>query len=700
MTVWPDVPRLEAFFGASARRLTGIAAIEGAAAGLIVAAVAVWVGASPVIGIATAAALAVAGGAVSVVTAVGMGPSATRRHHRVASAVEQRAPQCRNVVITAAELMAEPARVTPYVGELVCREASRAVAGLDPAVLFPARRAAAAVAMSAGVWVLALVLVAGRPATGRIAAVTSAAVSGVELTVTPPAYTAQPARSLRDPQRVDALAGSRVDLTVHASAASVTIETIAGKATLARSVSGAFTGAFVADADGYVAIEPLSSDGRAGVRRLIGLTVAPDQAPRVKVTTPGRDLFVPDGHRTLDLAVEADDDIGLASLRLRYTKVSGSGEQFTFTEGEVPLDITRSSARVWNARATWRLDALALAPGDLVVYRGVAADYRPGAPPSESDAFIVEVAAPGSVAAPGFAADDEHDRYALSEQMIVLKTEKLAARKSAMAADAYGADALDLAVEQRRVRAEFVFMMGGEMADEVVAAAGITDLNEVAEAEAEADIAAGRLANQGRAAVILAIRAMSRASASLTTVDLSKALVEERAAVAYLERAFSRSRYILRALTQREALDLSRRLTGPLAGAMRDVRPIPNAGDNPRVTALRSTLASVATLGAAAHFGADAEALASSLAQGLLKIDPSSEPLRQVAAALIDAGAAMRGGASRTDDVHNMLDRAATGLSAVVRADLPGAPAAAPTLDADRLAGALADALRRAPRTP
>src|SRR5688500_9810009 len=151
--------------------------------------------------------------------------------------------------------------------------------------------------------------------------------------------------------------------------------------------------------------------------------------------------------------------------------------------------------------------------------------------------------------------------------MVVVKTERLIARAGSLPADSLQGEALAIAAEQRAVRAEFVFMMGGELAEEVLAAAGITDLDETAEAEAEEDIAAGRLANRGRTALVQAIRSMSRANSALIANDLRKALAEEKAAVTHLERAFSRTRYILRALTLRERLDLSRRLTGELSSA-------------------------------------------------------------------------------------------------------------------------------------
>src|SRR6185295_10183979 len=98
---------------------------------------------------------------------------------------------------------------------------------------------------------------------------------------------------------------------------------------------------------------------------------------------------------------------------------------------------------------------------------------------------------------------------------------------------------------QRKVRAEFVFMLGGELADAPDANASLTDLNEEKEAEGEQDILAGRNANAGHIALLRAIRAMSRAATSLNVAEPTTALPYERTALTNLESAFSHARILL-----------------------------------------------------------------------------------------------------------------------------------------------------------
>lgn len=690
---------LRAFLDNASRRLVWLAALRGATAGLGLA-------------LATVVALAILQperatrdmiGTAVLLAAIGLLLGATvavlrrRGNHRVAFDIERRAPECRNIVITAAELLDAPERVEPYVGEVVRREATAKVAALDPAILFPARHAFAAFGALLIAWTLTLAIAASRdranaPIFGATSSATAARVDQIDVVVTPPVYSGQPVQNLRDPVRIEALAGSRIELSIKAIADTIGLETLSGRQTLPVRDRRAIV-VMQADADGFIAVEA-SSAGRAGARRLIGLSVTPDHPPRVRITAPGKDMFLSDAKRTIPVTIETDDDIGLGSLSLRYTRVSGSGERFTFIEGEVPLAVTRSDGRRWSARGELKLAALALEQGDMLVYRGVATDKRPGAAPTESDAFLVEITSPGMIAAEGFALDDQQDKYALSQQMVILKTERLIARSAGLSPESLTYHSQMIAAEQRAVRAEFVFMMGGEVAEEVIAAAGLTDINEEAEAANEADLGAGRMVNRGRIALVQSIRWMSRASTALNEADPVKALPQEKAALVALQQAFSRTRYLLRALTQRERLDLSRRLTGVLAAASRDVRTVGEPVTNPKVVALRRALAGIATLAGTPEVPADATSTTSRLAQSVLEVDPSALPLQKVAADL-DRAAVAIGQSNRSDDARRLLDSVATQLAAILRAEMLLAPESRGSAELNAMQGALADALRR-----
>jgi hypothetical protein len=687
-----DASSVRLFLAGVRRQLAMIAIAHGATLGLAIAIAFVFVPWRTTHGVMLPAGVAFT---LTVLGAAIAYAATAAQRSRAASLVERRAPECRNLVLTADEMM-QAKREAP-IASVVYRQAANAVRTLRADLLFPAARAfaalAAAMALFAGVvFVRTLPARTASSRAGEIIGV-PVAVQNVTITVAAPSYVRRAPGTLRDPVRIDALVGSTITLAVEANATSLNVETLSGRQSV-TSRDGTFAARVRADSDGFIAIEPVGANGTKGVRRLIGVTVQEDRAPRVRIVAPARDMMLPDGARSLDLAIDADDDIALASLRLRYTQVSGSGERYTFKEGELPLQVTRTSASGWKGRAHWNLAPLALEAGDMVVYRAVAADARPGAIPTESDSYIAEVLMPGSDAAAGFAIDPDQERYALSQQMIIVKTERLSARHATTAAQAFADEANDIAVEQRRVRAQFVFMMGGELADEPLPSEDMTTLHEEAEADGESDILAGRGANAGRVALVAAIRSMSSAATLLNSANVTDALEWERTALKALERAFSHTRIILRALSEAEKLDMSRRMTGPLLEAGREARASATPESNARVVALRGVLAGVAALAAGTPVGAsDTHAAAAvALAERVLRVAPSETALQAIASHL--NGAAVAFGKAQDGLAHRELDNAAVLLTAVVRSDVGSAPPRTRFLGSDQLGGALADALR------
>jgi hypothetical protein len=691
MTSLDSATEVAAFLDRAVRRQRWLLAAQGAAGGLALAAVMSGVGhetSHPTWSRILLASFLAAGGAAW------RWRSRRPDARNVAYRLERRTGDFANLLITAQELLAvtwAEARDEP-VARLVLDRTAEVARRHSIASLLPSSRSVMAVATVTAVWLLVitrgaatLIAAAHRAESG------AAVVTAMEVVVTPPPYTGGSVRTLHNPLRIDAIAGSRLVVRIDARAASITVTTLATRHVLAPGNRNTFLDSLVVEGDGYLVVEPRNAAGQAGERQLIGIVATIDQPPRVRITAPAHDVTIPDGHQHLAVAIDADDDLALASLRLHYTKVSGSGEQYTFVEGDVPVAINRADPRHWTARLDWALDALALQPGDVVVYRAQASDRRPGAGRSESDSWIAEVASPGGAAAAGFTIADDEQRYAVSQQMVILKTERLLAKASRLAHQEYADSAADLSAEERKVRAEFVFMMGGEVGDDQGQEVSATELNETAEAAGESDLAAGRMLNQGRAALLGAIRYMSLASASLTAVTVDTALTQERTALADLERAFSHTRILLRALSVRERLDLTRRLTGTLAHAFRDIEPPTPAPVNRRDDSLRAVLAGVATL-TTLRDGATAAARAVALAEATLRIDASQPAMRRTAALLNQASA--RFGDTHPAAARALVDQAATVLAQAIRSDqldaphFPGGPATS------SLAGLLRDALR------
>jgi hypothetical protein len=224
-------------------------------------------------------------------------------------------------------------------------------------------------------------------------------------------------------------------------------------------------------------------------------------------------------------------------------------------------------------------------------------------------------------------------------------------------------------------------MLGGEINDEEV------------EAEQSVELQAGRLQNRGQRDLRAATIAMSQAEKLLTGINTADALVAERAAVTALQRAFSRDRYILRAMATRSQLDPARRLTGTLAEATGWRRIPPDPSVDRRTALLQDLLRGIAELTAIAPFGPAVPApfrqRALVVAEEAIRIDPSSAALRTVATELQRAADTLE---SSTRSVA--LAVASTAAASEARRTQAGAPVTASSI-APSLSGAFADAARR-----
>ena len=125
----------------------------------------------------------------------------------------------------------------------------------------------------------------------------------VSATIVPPAYTREPRAHGQNPERIEALQGSRLHLTVPGGG---TWRVRFGADALAATESGDAT---VVDLpltrSGYLAIERADRDASAS-RRLLPVTVIPDRAPTIRVDAPGKDLLLPDATPVVGLSAVGD----------------------------------------------------------------------------------------------------------------------------------------------------------------------------------------------------------------------------------------------------------------------------------------------------------------------------------------------------------------------------------------------------------
>lgn len=568
-----------------------------------------------------------------------------------AAHIEAHVPGFDNLLVTATDLHNGLIDASARMRDEIVRQASARVGALSLPAVAPV---AGALWLVSAALVGTLVLVwgvtsGGRPSVSGPDPVAAAPrMQSMIVTITAPAYLGRDAEQVENPEQVSVPAGGRLRIEVRAASPMAWLEE-PGTGPRAMTVAGSERFAIEWEPAGSTALAVAVGEaaGSPVESRLLQVTVAPDQAPRVQLTEPGRDLAFTTSTAAVNLAIDATDAEGLQAVRVAYVRASGSGESFAFEEGQVPVTIERLDARHWRGRARLSLAALKLEDGDSLVYRALVRDTNPDADWVSSDAFTIDVGKRLEFAGAGFALPDEDRRYAISQQMVIVKTERLQAERKQVPAEEWAERTRLLAMEQRMVRAEVVFLSGGEVADEIE------------EAEQSHELQEGRLENSGRAEMLKAINQMSRAERHLNAGDTVQALVAERAALASLQRAFDRRRYFLRTMTERARIDPARRLTGDRSKAASHTRE-PEAESKTDAAGLRALLVELA---AVADRGDPAPA---ALMARLASIDPASAPWRRTAAALGSAAsAAERQEAARTAMARVAeLGRARSGPSA------------------------------------
>ncbi|HEU4563025.1 MAG TPA: hypothetical protein VFS05_00195 [Gemmatimonadaceae bacterium] len=678
---------------AAARRLTRTRAALVAAAG---ASAALWGLAAGTIVCVLLSALggmlpAAAGARVPAALAAGLAAtviSAARARHaasraRVALWIEERVPELRYSLVTLLE--AERSTETPALEREIAALSWRAP------VRRAVTRAVGVPALAAGAAALLLLALptggAARGAAGRRAGagVTASApaspmdrLRGLEVTVTPPAYSGLRAATLADPSSVTALAGSRLAVEGEGSADGLSAQVGAARAAVGAGGRGwRLTTAMPARPAALRLLAP------GGAERIIILEPRPDSVPVVTLTTPARDTILRAPTGRIALAADARDDFGLGAAWLEFIISSGEGESFTFRSGVVARQAA-AGAREASLRAGLPLDSLALRPGDLVHLRAVARDRNdvtgPGTGYSETrtiriaregeyDSISVEAAPP-----------PENDRAEISQRMLIVTAEALERRRPRLARPTVVSESRRIAADQARLRrrvGDIIFSrLGGETPAEH------SHEGESAEEHAAHDRplspeevlqAAERATNHGVGEVLdfegdetpvvainrpllEAYNAMWDAGRELEVGEPARALPHMRAALAAIQRARAAERIYLRGRPPAVIVDLARvRMTGKVdstPAVARTPRPALAGTAARRAARLEGALdlltARDTSRAAAASVAAGIDSLA------LLRLDAitggeGSQPAPALARALGEAIDALRAGRDATE---------------------------------------------------
>jgi hypothetical protein len=426
--------------------------------------------------------------------------------------------------------------------------------------------------------------------------------------VVPPAYAGLAAEEAPGDGPIRALAGSQIEIVLRARGPVAGTSLVSnGVPSVMRSLGeNRFSGSFVAGASGAFEARVIADERLAPAPVVRAVEVYADAPPEARITEPGGDQLlravpaVPVGVR-----FAARDDLGLASVTLKYIKSRGEGDAAKFTSGEISLaGIERVSAREWRGALALDLARLGMQAGDTIVFWIEARDRNPSAGNTGRSASLsIAVRVPEATRLNlSDLLPAEVARFLLSQRQIIIKTEKLHSERARLAQDELVRRATDIAADQREFKNSFndyIKLEGAGEADNADAGSKGTSLEEQARAAEEERTAphfhgipeppTGAPASVRE--MVYAIRAMWDAEDALSMADTAKALIHEREALTRLKRAQTAVRYIPPIVAQSKPVDLKRRYAGELAEIRTRLERLARRPPSKEAAPLRAALA-------------------------------------------------------------------------------------------------------------
>jgi len=450
------------------RRWTLSVALTCVATGLLAAVVASRVlGATPTLGIAAGAALAL----VLVLRRKRVDRLAMARHlNRTVPALEE-----------SADLLLRSADTLSPIQQMQRARLERTLGGLAPEPALPKRglRLAAGFASVALLGSLGLLAIAPRgearsmagPAAGPTAgAAIPPAVSDVQITVTPPAYTGKAQRRTGG-WDLEVEQGARVTWRLRTTRPvnRIQLVTTTGDSTEGRRRSDReFEVALPAERSSLYQIS-LQDGGTAVSSDYHRLTVIPDAPPTVTVVRPEpRTEIAFRSSVVVPLEVLVSDDYGIADARIVATLTTGAGEAVKFREQTLDFE-TRTPRGASPAsmifRRTLNPSALAMQPGDeLYFYVQVHDNRLPEPNESRSETFFVSLADTAQVVLADWSglAVNALPEYLRSQRQIIIDTETLLAQAASLAPQTVHDRSSNIGIDQHLLRERYGEIIGQE----------------------------------------------------------------------------------------------------------------------------------------------------------------------------------------------------------------------------------------------
>lgn len=291
--------------------------------------------------------------------------------------------------------------------------------------------------------------------------------SGLVLTVTPPAYTGLAPWSVSE-LGVEAPEGSRLEWRIETSGTAdrVWLTLDESRELPAAAIgSGSFTAELRLAASHVVALHLAAGDARFSTP-LARIAAVRDRAPALEIEEPEAGLeLAPDALRRIPLRVRGRDDYGMADAEIVATLATGAGESVRFRERRLTFDRADGPATERLYRAVLDPAALGLEAGSELYLFVEGGDRRVPEPNRTRSASRVIRISGGEGASVGLGAGLPILRlpeYFRSQRQIILDTEKLLADRDGLTAAEVARRSQALGFDQRSLRMRYGGLLGEE----------------------------------------------------------------------------------------------------------------------------------------------------------------------------------------------------------------------------------------------
>ncbi|GAB3541499.1 DUF4175 domain-containing protein [Pontibacter brevis] len=313
---------------------------------------------------------------------------------------------------------------------------------------------------------------------------TATVIEGIDITITPPAYTGKSAYPAESPNiRVEE--GATVRWRVRTNKPAGTLQLVLNEADAADLAAGE---------DAYVlarsftvpAVYHLNLNGQKSA--FYTIEIIPDEAPAIQVQQPKQYTEILFGEpQRVSLQAQLSDDYGIREANMIATVAKGTGEAVKFREEKISLGLS-GTRRSFTVNKTLDLQQLGMTYGDELYFYVQAWDNHRGYTRSETyfveieDTTIVEAAFDMSMGV------NPVPEYFRSQRQIIIDTEKLLAEQKSIFRTAFEERSNNIGVDQKLLRLRYGKFLGEESESGIGPGGGIP---EGAEGHEEAEHSAG-----------------------------------------------------------------------------------------------------------------------------------------------------------------------------------------------------------------